>query len=107
MAQDVPCNVDNYSEDQEMTCFHVFFKVDYNVLLSPQIDPVLIQSNSAHIFKPYFSKIRLNIILNLCLNVPRGLFSEVSGPIFCTQFSFIPFELHVPTISSSLIKYPL
>jgi hypothetical protein len=48
----------------------------YHVHKGPLLVSILSQEDPVRNFAPYFPKIRFNIIFNLCLKLPNGLFSS-------------------------------
>jgi hypothetical protein len=74
MEQGLSWEANSRSAIQEITRFLWNPKVLYHVHKGPQLVPVLSQMYPLHTFQPYFHNIHSNIIFNLCLRYPSGLF---------------------------------
>jgi hypothetical protein len=95
-----PSETATCSVTQEFLNILWYPKVHCRVHKSPPLVPILGQINSVHSTPSYYSKIRFNIILHLCLCLPSGLL-PFGFPIKTLHvLLFAPCVLHALSISS-------
>jgi len=80
------------SSSKEIPHLSLSQKVYYCVCKSPPLVPILSQMNPVHTFPFYFSKIHSDIIDNLCLCLPGGLFP--SGFLIKILYEFFVSHMH-------------